>query len=259
MSLFITFEGGEGSGKSTQAEMLHRRLKEAGYTSILVREPGTTALGQYLREWLIRERRKKEDAISPRAELFMFETARAEFVAKILKPNLSIPQMIVISDRYVDSTTAYQGHGRRLPLKDIATLNQIVTEGLMPAVTFLLDCPPEEGLRRVGSAQIGLEIDPSKKAAKGRLDEAGTRRFEKESVEFHKRVHHGYFRVAQDNPERVKMIDAMRTRYEISDEIWAALQPKLTPDLLTRGGSKSGETPLWSARGDAGPQKGGLR
>lgn len=246
MSLFITLEGGEGSGKSTQAELLHRRLKEAGYASIVVREPGTTALGQYLREWLITERRKKEDTISPRAELFMFETARAEFVAKVLKPNLAVENMIVISDRYIDSTTAYQGHGRRLPLADIATLNRIATDGLTPAITFLMDVPPEEGLRRVGSAQMGLEIDPSKKAEKGRLDEAGSRRFEKESLEFHKRVYQGYRNLAKDNPDRVRVIDATRTREEIGEEIWQALQPKLGPELRSGGG----EMPLWANSGE---------
>ena len=114
--MFISFEGGEGSGKSTQAELLRERLQGSGISCLLVREPGTTPLGVFLRQRLRMEQRR-EDAISPIAELFMFGAARAELVAKVLKPALERPDMVVIADRYADSTTAYQGYGRRRDLR----------------------------------------------------------------------------------------------------------------------------------------------
>ena len=128
MSLFISFEGGEGSGKTTQAEILARRLEKAGTSTLLVREPGTTALGVYLRDWLKRERRKGE-AISSFAELFLFEAARAELFAKVIRPALARDSSVIIADRFADSTTAYQGYGRRLSLESIDLVNRIATGG----------------------------------------------------------------------------------------------------------------------------------
>ncbi len=226
MSLFISFEGGEGSGKTTQAEMLHRRLQHAGIPSLLVREPGTTPLGLYLRDWLKKET-PKEEALSHGAELFLFAAARAEFVAKVLRPALRVRNNVVVADRYADSTTAYQGHGRRLHMSDVATINRLATGGLMPDLTFLLDCSPLDGLKRVGSVQIRLPLESAETGAARRMDEEGTQRFEQEDLGFHERVRAGYRAIARQDPERWRVIDAMGDVDAIGEAIWGLVREKL--------------------------------
>jgi len=228
LGLFITFEGGEGSGKSTQAEILAGRLEREGFQSTLVREPGTTPLGWYLRDWLKREKRRGEN-ISHGAELFLFAAARAEFVAKVLTPALKGDRRIVIADRYADSTTAYQGYGRRLPLDDIARINRLATMGKTPSLTFLLDCSPVEGLKRVGSLQIRLAMEPADGAKKKRIDREGTSRFEEESLGFHERVRAGYLDIANKEPDRWAVIDATESMEAISEKIWERIQRHLAP------------------------------
>ena len=234
MPLFISLEGGEGCGKSTQAEILARRLKQAGLRPVLVHEPGTTPLGWYLREWLKRQRRKKEETISHGAELFLFAAARSELVAKVIRPELERGNTVVIADRYADSTTAYQGYGRRLPQREINLLNGLATDGVMPDLTFLLDCSPLEGLKRVGSVQTRLPLDSGEATVASRMDEEGTRRFEEESLEFHERVRAGYLEIADRDPERWRVIDATRPIEEVGHAVWKHVRHKLAQNSAGR-------------------------
>ena len=146
MTLFVSFEGGEGSGKTTQVGLLLCRLEENGHPTVQLREPGMTPLGNAARDWLKRSRPKK-GTLTEGAELFLFAAARAEMVAKVLKPALE--KHVVVCDRYADSTTAYQGYGRNRDLRQVETINGIATGGVMPDLTILLDCAPD---RRPGKA-----------------------------------------------------------------------------------------------------------
>ena len=245
MSLFISFEGGEGSGKSTQAELLAQRLQQNGAWSMLVREPGTTPLGWYLRNWLKRQGGKKRN-VSQGAELFLFAAARAEFVSKVLKPALGDRNRVSIADRYGDSTTAYQGYGRQLPLSDVAIINNIASQGIIPDVTFLMDCSPEEGLKRVGSVQISLPLETNDSAEFGRLDKDGARRFEEEALGFHRRVREGYLELARQDPDRWCVLDATRTVEEISDIIWGHVWKVLSSDTEENTLESDIGLPLWT-------------
>ena len=227
MSLFISFEGGEGSGKSTQAEMLHQRLLDEHYQTLFLHEPGSTALGRHMRD-LLKGRPWGGETISHGAELFMFTAARAELVAKIIKPLMRQQRSpIIVADRYADSTIAYQGYGRRMPIEELATVNHLATQGVMPDLTFLLDCAPEEGLKRVGELQITLPMDIEDQASSGRVDKEGSTRFEEESLEFHERVRKGYLKIAEKEPDRFCVIDATESIEEIAEKIWSIVAERL--------------------------------
>jgi dTMP kinase len=219
--LFISFEGGEGSGKSTHASQLLKRIQEAGYTATLIHEPGSTSLG-----WSIRELAKSREGISPTAELALFAAARAELVEKIIRPEMQ-KHSIIIADRYLDSTVAYQGYGRGLDLGSIETLNSIVTQGIKPQRTFLLDLSPEEGLKRVGKPQLSLPLDGENKESLGRADKEGQRRFEDEPIVFHRKVRQGYLELAKGDPERFIVLNANRPVKELEATIWENVQSLL--------------------------------
>ena len=219
MALFISFEGGEGSGKSTQAQRLVDSLEESGVPAILFHEPGSTNLGFHIRD-LIKGRPWGRETISPTAELFLFSASRAELVTKVLSRQAETPGLVIVADRYVDSTTAYQGYGRRMPLDLVQAVNKLATGGLMPHKTFLLDCPPAEGLKRVGSPQTRLFDEQ----APGRLDDEGSRRFEDEPLQFHERVRKGYLELARAEPERWTVIDGMADPAVVQRSIWTAVQ-----------------------------------
>ena len=231
MSLFVSFEGGEGSGKTTQVALLLRRLEERGHPAVLLREPGMTPLGNAARDWLKRSRPKK-DGLAEGAELFLFAAARAQMVARVLRPALK-ESVVVVCDRYADSTTAYQGYGRKGDLGRVAVVNQIATDGVMPDLTILLDCPPEHGLGRVRSGQmefpLGVEIP-----TEGRVDPEGDRRYELEPVAFHKRVREGYLRMAALEPDRWRVVDGTRSVDQVADEVWRHVSDRLPePDAGT--------------------------
>ena len=213
--LFIVFEGGEGSGKSTQAERLLQRLAESGNRAVLVREPGTTALGLYLREYL-----KSKRPLTLESELLLFAAARAQLVAEEIKPALD-RGITVVADRYTGSTIAYQGFGRGIKQDVIHYMNEYVTGGLEPDITFLLDTDPSEGLNRVGSPQLQMALMPEDTAEVGRADVAGHRRFEDQSMAFHNRVRQGYLEVAKNTPGWLT-IDAGLPREELADQVWLA-------------------------------------
>jgi dTMP kinase len=204
MSLFITFEGGEGCGKSTQSRRLYRRLQTLAIPAILIHEPGITALGRKIRRLL---KWSEGIKISPTAELLLFNAARAQLVNEVIKPALK-KDTVVICDRYADSTTAYQGNGRGLDLNTVAAANRIGMQGTMPDLTILLDTPVEEGLARKKYEQAD--------------------RFQKENLSFHRRVKEGYLKLAAAEPKRWLVIDATRSKEEIADIIWQKMS-KLLP------------------------------
>ena len=194
MSLFIAFEGVEGSGKSTQSRALKRRLTRAGYSSTLVREPGSTPTGERISRWL-----KSDHDITPLAELLLFSAARASLVESLIRPALRNSE-IVVCDRYIYSTLAYQGHGRGLDMDVIRQLNEITTGGLLPHLVVLLDLPPEDGLAR----KAGRPLD----------------RIEREQADFHQRVRQGYLNLAQHEPERWLVLNSSESRASLSESIW---------------------------------------
>jgi len=196
MSLFITFEGGEGSGKSVQAKALFRRLSDLAVPVLLTHEPGGTPFGEKLGHWL---KWARDAYISPLTELMLFNASRAQLVAEVIQPNLKSGKA-VISDRYSDSTTVYQGYGRELDLAMVKATNKAATQGLKPDLTVLLDIPVEEGLAR----KMARKQD----------------RFEQETAIFHQRIREGYLELAAAEPRRWLVVDATQSRQQIADIIW---------------------------------------
>jgi dTMP kinase len=196
MSLFITFEGGEGSGKSFQARALFRRLSKLAIPVRLTREPGGTPFGERLGRWL---KRAGGTEIAPLTELMLFNACRAQSVAEVIKSNLADGR-VVISDRYADSTTVYQGYGRGLDLTMVKAVNKAATQGLKPDLTILLDIAAEEGLAR----KKGREQD----------------RFEREALAFHRKIRKGYLKLAPEEPERWLVIDAGQSKAAIAAIVW---------------------------------------
>lgn len=194
--LFITFEGVEGSGKSTQIELLQRYLRESGYDVEVLREPGGTGIGEAIRAILLDP---TNSAMAPITELLLYEAARSQLVAERVKPALDAGRL-VLCDRFYDSTTAYQGAGRGFSLDLLQMLNSTAASGLVPDVTFVLDFPVEAGLERAANH----------KAAD---------RLEREEVAFHERVRLGYLQLAKEEPARVKVIDASGPVETIAEEI----------------------------------------
>ena len=225
MSLFVSFEGGEGSGKTTQVDLLTERMRDAGISCVVVREPGTTALGWYVRDWLKRGAVTGEPP-SDEAELFLFAAARVELVSKIIKPALVQAGTVVVADRYADSTLAYQGYGRGISKGRVDLVNEIATQGVEPSITFLLDCPPEAGLERVGAFQLSLPLERGPTPPPTRRDEEGTR-FEGEALEFHRRVRNGYLKIVREDPERWTVIEATRPADEIGEIVWRRVHAAL--------------------------------
>ena len=178
--LFVTFEGVEGSGKTTVAKAIAENLRQKGLTVVVTAEPGTTSVGRQIRQLLA-----TVDERTAWTETFLFLADRAEHVAKVIKPALERGE-IVLCDRFTDSTIAYQGFGLGLPLEWLTQLNSIATNGLVPDLTLLLDIDPEIGLKRSQRETV----------------------FERRSLDFHQRVRWGYLWLAKQEPHRVKLIDA---------------------------------------------------
>ena len=191
--LFITFEGGDGCGKTTQIKLLDEYLRSKGYKTLLTREPGSKGLGIKLREILL----NYDGEVSPVCESFLFLADRAQHVDCIIKPALE-KGVIVLCDRHTDSTVAYQGYGRGLDLEQIHHLNKIATSGLKPDLTIVLDVDVETSQKRVGSE-------------KDRMESAG--------IEFFERVRNGFLEIAKQEPERVKVVDSTQTIEEIHKQI----------------------------------------
>ncbi len=227
--MFISFEGIEGCGKSTQASLLVEAMGASGLQVVPVHEPGSTGLGQYLRRYL------KEEGVSPshEAELLLFCAARAELVTSVLRPTLD-RGVHVVSDRFSDSTLAYQGYGRGLDMETVREVNAVATGELTPDVTFLLDLAPAGGLARV---QPQLSLFPLTEELHNeavRQEEEGQRAFEMEPMDFHRRVRDGYLELAGMEPERWVILDATLPRDELASrifrEVLARLGAEQTPE-----------------------------
>ncbi len=194
MSLFITFEGGEGCGKSTQANALYRKLRRKNLPAVLIHEPGGTTLGEQIRKML----KRKTENIHPQTELLLFAASRAQLVADVIQPALKKGE-IVICDRFSHSTTAYQGYGRGLDLGTVQMVNNLAIQNVKPNIVIFLDLSPEEGLARRGKP----------------LD-----RFELQELSFHRQVRQGYLKMAAEEPDRWLVVDATLPEKKISEIIW---------------------------------------
>ncbi len=180
--LLVTFEGGEGSGKSTQVDLLARWLEDEGHEVAVAREPGTTAVGEAMRRFLLDD---APDEMAPEAELALYLAARSELTAEVIAPALAAGRVVLV-DRYGDSSVAYQGYGRELGPDLVREANRWATRGLVPDVTFLIDVPVEAG---------------------GQRRDRPPDRLERADAAFHERVHDGYRRMAREEPERFCMVD----------------------------------------------------
>ena len=198
--LFISLEGSDGAGKSTQIEYVKKFFEQKGITPIMTREPGGTAISEKLREILLD---KENAAMNPVTEMLIYAAARAQIVSELIKPALEAGE-VIICDRFVDSSIAYQAYGRKLG-DMVEKVNAYAVDDTLPDMTIFLDLDPEIGKARVGE--------------RGESD-----RLELEKMDFHYRVYNGYKAVAAANPERIQVIDANRSIEEIRDDIYSRLE-----------------------------------
>jgi dTMP kinase len=206
--LFITFEGIEGCGKSTQAKRLVNRLRELAVPLVFTLEPGGTTVGQKIRRILLDSRNQH---LSPLAELLLYAADRAQHVEEVIKPALE-QEKWVLCDRFFDATTVYQGYARGLDMKLIVTLNEKASPGIRPDITFLIDCAVEVGLER------------ALKRNKIQFQE-GQDRFEREKKDFHEAVRKGYLHMAMEDPERFVVVDGTLKEDELEELIFRHVEP----------------------------------
>lgn len=208
--MFITLEGGEGAGKSTQARALAERLRAAGRAVVLTREPGGTAFGEVARALVLQHAVAAGGArfaLGEMAELLLFAAARAQHIDELIRPALDRGE-IVICDRFADSTLAYQGYGRGIPLESVHQANALATRGLTPDLTVLLDLPVAAGLAR-------------------RLGESDPDQIEREALAFHERLRAGFLALAAREPRRWLVVDAGQPPEAITDAIWTRVTASL--------------------------------
>ncbi|HID61922.1 MAG TPA: dTMP kinase [Anaerolineae bacterium] len=209
MGLFITFEGPDGSGKTTQAQLLYEYLQKRGYPVLLTREPGGTGIGDQIREVL---HSLENTGMLPRTEILLYSASRAQLVGQIIRPHLA-RGAIVLCDRYADSTLAYQGYGHGLDLQVLQVITTFATGGLKPDLTIYLDIDVEEGLRR--------------KLAAYQAGEAEWNRMDQQELAFHRRVREGYLQMAAAEPERWVVIEAAQPPEVAQRTIRAEVEAKL--------------------------------
>jgi dTMP kinase len=204
MKRFITFEGGDGTGKSTQIKALEKYLAGRGRSFVTTREPGAaTSIGNWIRQALLDA---KGAPLTPSTELFLYLADRAQHFAEVVAPALSAGD-IVLCDRHADSTLAYQGYGRGIDIALLRRLNDMTTGGVKPDLTFLFDCPVSIGLARITERRM-------------RLDASGSEdRFEREKIEFHERVRAGFLELARVEPARFRVVDASRGEKDVAQDI----------------------------------------
>lgn len=208
--IFITIEGPEGAGKTTQARLLYERLRDR-YPVLYTREPGGTPIGERIRTLLLDEAHRE---MRPETEMLLFAASRAQFVADVVEPALREGR-VVLSERYVDASIAYQGVGRGLGVDVVRHVNEAATRGLMPDLTILLDVDPSVGLARARDAA-------GKEGRRGRGD-----RLEQEDLSFHARVRAGFLTIAREEPDRVHIVDGGRAQQTVHDEIVERVERKL--------------------------------
>ena len=206
---FITFEGGEGCGKSTQIRILAERLRAAGREVLLTREPGGTTLAEKIRS-LVRE--ESDDPPNSRAETLLFLASRAQVVENVIRPALAAGTW-VLCDRFADSTFAYQGYGRGLDLASLKELNSFATGGLVPDRTVLLEVSPEVSAKRMRAREAATNTDAD--------------RMEKAGDGFHSRLKQGFLELAAMEPERFAVIPADGSVEEVEEAVWNSIQPML--------------------------------
>ena len=206
MNRFITIEGVEGAGKTTQAARLADALRREGYEVVLTREPGGTELGRSLRSLLLDE---SSLAPAPETELLLYLADRAEHVQRLIRPALE-KGAVVIADRFSDSMLAYQGHGRGVALDTVRSLDAFARGDLLPQRTFVLDLPPEEGLARIRETR-------------------SHDRLENEDLDFHRRVREGFREIAEQCPDRVVVLDARDDPIELAARIADDVRGRLGP------------------------------
>ncbi len=201
---FLSFEGGDGAGKSTQIALLSEALQRSNITPVVTREPGGTSLSEDIRQWVLHE----AAAISATTEALLIFAARAQHTEEVIKPTLEAGQW-VLCDRYTDASYAYQGGGRGVPVEVIESLEAIATQGLKPDLTLFLDLSVEEGVRRTGGRSNVQD------------------RFEAEEKEFKARVRSAYQQIAEKNPHRVETLDGGQPKEELCAEIKALVRRRL--------------------------------
>jgi dTMP kinase len=209
MGFFVTFEGPEGSGKTTQIELLAEHLRTLGHDVVMTREPGGTPIGDQIRAIV---HAVENTAMVAETEILLYSASRAQLVQQVVRPALAADK-VVLSDRYADSTMAYQGYGRGLELAALRQITRFATGGLEPDLTMYLDCPVEEGLRRKQKAMA---------------QSAGEwNRLDRETVAFHRRVRQGYLTLAAAEPERWLVLDAGQPVESLHEEIRSAVRNAL--------------------------------
>jgi len=202
----ISFEGSEGSGKSTQIAFLAGQLTELGYDVITVREPGGTEIGEQIRNIIVHN--SKGDEMTPECELLLFAAARAQLVREVIAPAL-MRGAIVLSDRFLDSSTVYQGIARNLALGPVNHINHFAVGNVMPDLTLVLDVPTDVSLQRIRQRASDLPD-----------------RMERENIDFYTKVREGYLLLAKELPERLVVIDGSQSQASIQKQIWKAVQPR---------------------------------
>ncbi len=210
MSLFITLEGPDGGGKSTQARLLSEHLRSLGHDVLATREPGGTAIGDEIRHTLMD---LGNTGMNPRTEILLFSASRAQLTHQVIRPHLESGG-VVVSDRYYDSTIAYQGYGHRLDLQALRVITAFATGGLIPDLTLLLDLPAEVGLER-------------------RKRDGGWNRLDAYDLEFHQRVRQGYFSMASTEPSRWVIIDGARSVEAVQADVRRAVEARLISTKAT--------------------------
>lgn len=210
--VFITLEGPEGAGKTTQLKLLSKFLEEQDIAHVITRDPGGTSLGKPIRRILL----NSETPVHPVTELLLYEADRAQNVSEIIMPALAEGK-VVFCDRYIDSTIAYQGSGRSIDRKLIDQMNEVATQGLRPSTTILFDIESSAGLAR--------------------LHPSGHDRLEREALEFHQRVRQGYLALTKEEPERWRIIDAAGPMHAVQDEL-----RRLVMEAIANGRSRTAAT-----------------
>lgn len=212
--VFVTFEGIEGCGKTTQISRLAETLRQKNFEIVVTREPGGCQISDRIRAILLDS---NHDAMVPETELLLYTAARAQHIAQVIRPALEQGK-IVLCDRFCDATLAYQGFGRHLDLEVINQLNQYACQGVSPDITLLLDLPVEDGLGRARSRNAQCVT----------LDED---RFEQESLEFHQRIRDAYLQFSQQQSDRIKVIDATGGLDDVHQRIISTIIPLITAHL----------------------------
>lgn len=202
--LFITFEGIEGSGKTTQIERIAARLTRLGYAVVTTREPGGTELGEEIRKTVLAPRAA---AIDSRAELFLYLASRSQLVHEVIRPALRNGK-IVLCDRFTDATLAYQGYGRRLNLRELKNLTGSAAGGLTPKLTLLFDLPVDTAISRVRRRGGGNRLDL-------------------EALAFHRRVRRGYLQLARGSRGRIAVVQGNLSPEALEEAVWSAIEPAL--------------------------------